>query len=152
MTAGPDACRCDACGIECRGRFAGCTEVWARRSATAVADQMAAESADRKVTEAAAAQRLTELGAAIEAQALAVAPRIVEDVVARLQLVKRGRLRRGSQVASGLAVGTLRDELEAVRNDLAAVDRLTPTLDSVAERQAELELRIASLTDAVSSL
>src|SRR6266700_1545380 len=30
MRAGESACACPQCGVVCRGRFAGCAEVWAR--------------------------------------------------------------------------------------------------------------------------
>src|SRR6266404_5241631 len=30
MRAGESACSCPQCGVVCRGRFAGCAEVWAR--------------------------------------------------------------------------------------------------------------------------
>lgn len=30
MVAGRDSCQCDACGQVCKGRFAGCPDVWAR--------------------------------------------------------------------------------------------------------------------------
>lgn len=30
MTAGEEACSCEACGVSCPGRFAGCATVWAR--------------------------------------------------------------------------------------------------------------------------
>ncbi|MDQ3306194.1 MAG: hypothetical protein M3535_09495, partial [Actinomycetota bacterium] len=30
MVAGPDACHCQQCGTDCKGKFAGCVDVWAR--------------------------------------------------------------------------------------------------------------------------
>ncbi|MDQ1397707.1 MAG: hypothetical protein QOG64_2966 [Acidimicrobiaceae bacterium] len=30
MTAGPTSCHCELCGIECKGKFAACSAVWAR--------------------------------------------------------------------------------------------------------------------------
>ena len=122
-------------------------------------NQLAVASANLEGLAKDLAERLSELGSAIEAQALVVAPRIVEEVATAFQLPAddhRGRLRRKADVGAGLAVSALRGDLEALRKDLATVgpdlDRLTPTLDSLAERQTELEAKIDSLAQALSRL
>jgi len=123
-------------------------------------NQLAVASANLEGLARDLAERLSELGSAIETQALVVAPRIVEEVAAAFQLPadepRPSRLRRRSDVGTGLAVAAVRQDLEAIRKDLATVgpdlDRLTPTLDSLAERQNELEAKIDSLANAVSRL
>jgi len=125
-----------------------------------VADQVVTASGNLEGLAKDLADRLSELGSAIETQALIVAPRIIEEVAAAFQLPpdepRRSRLRRRSDVGAALATATLRDELVAIREDLAPVsrdrDRLVPTLDALADRQIELEQKIDALADAVSRL
>jgi predicted nucleic acid-binding Zn-ribbon protein len=121
-------------------------------------DQMAVASSNLEGLAKDLAERLSELGSAIETQALVVAPRIVEEVAASFQLPvdEPRRLRRRADVGTGLAVAALRQDLEAIRKDLASVGpdlgHITPTIDSLAQRQTELEQKIDSLAGAVSKL
>ena len=130
------------------------------RLVESVANQLAMASTQLQGLAQDLAERLAELGTTIDAQALVVAPKIVQEVSEAFQLpmdeTRKGLLRRKSDVGAGLATAALREELEAIRKDLAPVgpdlDHVVPTLDALAERQSELEKKIDSLAKAVAGL
>ncbi len=133
MAAGRTSCRCDVCGTECAGRYAGCKEVWAAGPRTH-APHRGIRSGSALVVHPTVAETVEpDTAASLEDVVVSVATlgRQLKAVYTIFQGAERARAESD-------------DTLSSLR---AAVDAIASDLRSIADAVGELDRTVADLPD-----